>query len=621
MSRPEVTREPPAPSEAQEGTASPRVMSSIGKTPLPGRLPWEEEHNGDPHLERYDAFDRAASAALGRLTYGASAQAPLTAWSLWASRLARAPGRRWALVEKAMRDALQLTFYASGAAVGRDAIPPFSLEGASSPFAEGDWKRFPYNVVAQTWLVAQDWWRAAAEPVRGVPEIEADRIRFLFEQMLDFMSPANNPWLNPIILRRTIEEGGANLRRGAANWLEDVERRIAGRPPHGVDAFEVGRNLAVTPGQVVYRNALMELIQYEPATEQVLAEPIIIVPAWIMKYYILDLRPENSLVKHLVAQGFTVFMVSWKNPGPEDREVSLDDYRTQGIMAALNAVSQICPERRVHMCGYCLGGTLLSIAASALARDGDKRIASLSLLAAQTDFSEAGELMLFVDEAQVTYLEDIMWAQGYLDGPQMAGAFKWLRSEELIYSKATREYILGERDPVFDLLAWNSDLTRMPYRMHSQYLRGLFMENRLTAGRFAVEGRVIALSDIRAPIFAVGTERDHIAPWRSVYKLHLFADTEMTFALVSGGHNAGIVAPPGKRRHYRIETRGPEERYLSPDIWAKRLEPVEGSWWVPWVEWLRARSTDTIDAPRALGASDAGLPPLELAPGTYVRQR
>ncbi|MBR0680361.1 alpha/beta fold hydrolase [Roseomonas eburnea] len=567
----------------------------------------------------FHTFDRILRAAQARMTQGISPVAIGTVWTDWAVHLTRAPGKQMELAARAWIQGLRYLLWLRRAATGEHPPPLIAPNNGDQRFTGEYWQAFPYNALAQAHLMAEAWWLEATRGVPGLPHRHAEGVAFMMRQLADVLAPTNIPWVNPTIVARTLSEGGLNLLHGAENWLDDLERGLAGAPPAGAEHFRPGHEVAVTPGRVVYRNDLMELIQYAPTTPTVHAEPVLIVPAWIMKYYILDLSPENSLVRWLVAQGFTVFMVSWKNPDVRDRETGLDDYRQRGVMAALDAVSAIVPDRRIHACGYCLGGTVLSIAAATMARDGDRRLASMSLFAAQTDFAEAGELMMFVDEGQLSFLEDMMWDQGYLDTHQMSGAFQLLRSNDLLWSRMIRDYVLGERNGMNDLAAWNTDQTRMPARMHGEYLRGLFLENRLTAGRFAVEGRVIALRDIKAPIFAVGTTKDHIAPWRSVYKISLFSDTDVTFALTKGGHNAGIVSEPGHAgRHFQVMTRRHGERYIDPDTWATIAPHRDGSWWPAWAEWLAQAGSAEQIAPPAMGAPERGLPPLEDAPGTYV---
>jgi polyhydroxyalkanoate synthase subunit PhaC len=345
---------------------------------------------------------------------------------------------------------------------------------------------------------------------------------------------------------------------------------------------------------------------------------VLIVPAWIMKYYILDLSPENSLVRHLVATGFTVFMISWRNPTAEQRDLGMEDYRRLGIVDALAAVGAICPDQPIHACGYCLGGTLLTIAAAAMARDGDDRLKTITLFAAETDFTEAGELTLFLGDSQVAYLEDIMWEQGYLDTHQMSGAFQLLRSNDLFWSQGVRQYLKGERAPKNDLMAWNADTTRLPYRMHSEYLRRLFIENELAEGQYRVEGRPIALTDLRVPIFVVATRADHVAPWPSVYKIHLLTEAPLSFVLTSGGHNAGIVSEPGHPgRSYQMTHRQAAGRYVDPETWAAATPVNDGSWWPAWASWLGEHSA-ALAAPPPAGAPEKGYPALADAPGRYV---
>jgi polyhydroxyalkanoate synthase len=341
-----------------------------------------------------------------------------------------------------------------------------------------------------------------------------------------------------------------------------------------------------------------------------------------MKYYILDLSPRNSMVRYLVEKGHTVFMISWKNPTAEDRDIGMDDYRQHGVMAALDVVSAILPGRKIHTVGYCLGGTLLTLTAAAMARDGDNRVKTITLFAAQTDFTEAGELLLFINESQVAFLEDMMWDQGYLDAGQMVGAFQLLRSNDLIWSRMVHDYLLGQRQPLNDLMAWNADQTRMPFRMHSEYLRHIFLGNELATGHYKVKGRSIAITDIRAPIFTVATEQDHVAPWRSVYKINLLADADqVTFLLTSGGHNAGIVSEPGHgRRSYQMACRTDQDRYIDPDTWQSITPKQQGSWWPAWQEWLIKHSAEHQVSPPPMGAPDKGLHPICDAPGTYVLQ-
>ncbi len=565
-------------------------------------------------------LDRMVHAQLGRLTAGISPAALQQAFSDWALHLAMAPGKRAELVQKAQRKWVRLWLYAlrcAGGGAGEPCIAPLPQDRR---FDSAAWQQAPFNLIYQSFLLTQQWWHNATTGVSGVSRHHEEVVSFVMRQLLDIVAPSNFLPTNPELLKTTMEQGGSNLQRGATNLVEDWERAVAGRPPVGTEAFRPGREVAVTPGQVVYRNRLIELIQYAPATEAVHPEPVLIVPAWIMKYYILDLSPENSLVRYLVDRGYTVFMISWKNPGAEDRDLAMEDYRRLGVMKALEAVETILPGRPVHAAGYCLGGTLLTIAAAALARDGgDGRLKSVTLLAAQSDFNEAGELMLFIDESQIAYLEDMMWEQGYLDTRQMAGVFQLLRSNDLIWSRMVRHYLMGEREAVTDLMAWNADATRMPYKMHGEYLHRLFLRDDLAEGRYDVEGRPVAIGDIRAPIFAVGTERDHVAPWRSVYKINLLADAPVTFLLTSGGHNAGIVSEPGHpRRRYRVAGRAAETRYLDPDTWLAATPVKEGSWWPEWLAWLDGLSGPPDTQPPDMGAPEAGYPALCAAPGGYV---
>ena len=569
-----------------------------------------------------DRVDPPFHAALARRFSSLSPAAGLLAASDWALHLATSPGKCMDLARLAMHQSGELAEYArERMTAGSDRQARLGVEPAVEDrrFRDPEWQQWPFNYLHQSFLFRQQWWDAATRGVRGVEKHHENIVSFAARQWLDIFSPGNQLATNPVVLKRTLQQGGANLLRGAMNAVDDLQRLAAEQGPAGVEDFVVGRDVAITPGKVVLKNRLMELIQYTPTTAAVHPEPILIVPAWIMKYYILDLSPHNSLIRYLVDQGYTVFCLSWKNPGYEDRDLGMDDYLELGFHAALDAVTTIVPGQKVHATGYCLGGTMLAIAAAAMARDGDERLASLSLLAAQTDFSEPGELGLFIDESQLRLLDAQMHQNGYLKASQMAGAFQMLRSYDLLWSRMVNEYLLGERAPMNDLMAWNADATRMPALMHSQYLRRLFLNDDLSEGRYPVDGRPVSLGNLTLPMFMVGTLTDHVAPWRSVFKLHQMSPAEITFALTSGGHNGGIVNPPGnERRRYQLLTRPAGGSYVAPEEWLETAPRTQGSWWPAWLEWLKARSGTPAKPPR-MGAG--AYKPVGDAPGTYVLEK
>lgn len=632
--------------------------------------------------------DDAFHAALARSTASLSVVAPVQALNDWWLHLSLSPGRSaelagqaWAGGAQAWRaaalDAAEAAGLPGGADLlaGQDAARDSAAARGGRRFADPAWRAWPYSGWRRGFEAAETWWMSATSGVWGVERHHQDLVRFWARQWLDMACPANHPLTNPEVLQLTAREHGQNLVRGATQWWQDLRVAMdpqAAEPPAG---FEVGRDLALTPGEVVMRNELIELIQYAPQTPQVHARPVLFVPAWIMKFHILDLAPGQSLVEHLVRQGLTVFMISWRNPDEAQRDLGMDDYLRLGVMAALAEVGRRVPGQPVQGVGYCLGGTLLAIAAARLAagqqrsrqagrgparamagaqaarqaarqanrqsnrqapgqdagQDVDQdagqdalpglpALASLTLFAAQTDFSEPGELGLFIDESQLSLLEAQMREKGYLRADQMAGAFQMLRPYDLLWSRLVQSYLKGQAPQPSALMAWNADATRMPARMHGEYLRQLFLRNDLAEGRYRALGEVVALSDLTLPIYIVGTETDHVAPWRSVFKLHHLCPAEIRFVLTSGGHNAGIVNPPGVgHRHFRAATAAPGEAYVAPDDWLAQAPLSEGSWWPDWTRWLQAHAGGQCRAhPSSTADGQASLGP---APGTYVMQR
>ncbi|OBS30746.1 hypothetical protein A9O67_07195 [Tepidimonas fonticaldi] len=512
-----------------------------------------------------------------------------------------------------------------------DASPLARALREDARYADPAWQRWPWSGLASAGKALELWWQQAAA-LRGMQPHSREQMRFYGRQWLDAWAPSNVLWTNPQALQRAWESGGQSLVKGWGRMVEDVQWRLGLQPPRRRFDPELapGRGLATTPGQVVLRNALIELIQYAPTTPTVQREPVLVIPSCIMKYYILDLSPHNSLVRWLVGQGHTVYIVSWKNPDEDDALLAMDDYVRDGVLAALDHV-RCATGAPVHLMGYCLGGTFAAIAAAALG-GGDARLgcqhavdaaeegvlASLTLLAAETDFKEPGELGILIDEAQVRLLEDMMAARGYLTGQQMAGSFQFLHSRELVWSSQTRRWLLGEDEVGNDLMAWNVDVTRLPAVMHSQYLRSCYLNNDLAEGRFQFEGQPIALRDIRVPVFAVGTVKDHVAPWRSVYKIHHLVSADVTFALTNGGHNAGIVSEPGHRgRYHHLLTTPADHPWRTPDEWLAAAPRLEGSWWPSWSAWLKQRGSGQ-EVPARQPPQD---PALGSAPGRYVMVR
>jgi polyhydroxyalkanoate synthase len=561
-------------------------------------------------------LDREVRGMIARTTRGMSPVELSLAYLDWLVHLSLSPGRLALLMQSFVRKSVQLGIYNARAILGRGGDGPAAL---SERRMQGDaWKRWPFNVFAQAHQLSRDWWTEATTGVDGVDRSREQLVSFMAQQILSLASPTNVPLTNPEVLETTVAERGRNLVRGVRNLIDDQARKARGRPPPGAEAYRPGESVAITPGKVVYENRLIELIQYTPQTGEVGAEPVLITPAWIMKYYILDLSPKNSLVRYLVEQGKTVFMISWKNPGREDQDLGMDDYLNLGVMKALDAVSAILPRRKVHLVGYCIGGSLAYIAAARMARDGDDRLKSLTIFAAQADFTEAGEIRLFLSDSIVSFLDSFMWRQGYLGVENMGSAFAALRVSDLVYAPAIDRYILGKEPSLNDLMAWNSDGTRMPPRMHGEYLRRLYLDNELAEGRFEVDGEKIHLDAIEVPLFVVGTETDHVAPWKSVYKINRLTNSEVSFLLTSGGHNAGIISGPSHpRRRYRLRTHAPGESYIAPERWLQDTPPEEGSWWPVWDAWLDAQTSRKVKPP-TMGAPGKGYKPLRDAPGEYV---
>jgi polyhydroxyalkanoate synthase len=471
-----------------------------------------------------------------------------------------------------------------------------------------------FDFIKQSYLLSARFVQDVVKQADGLTPETAHKVDFYSRQFVDAMSPSNFLLTNPEVLRRTAETGGENLLRGLSNLLTDLERgrgRLHIRMTDD-DAFQVGGNIATTPGKVVFENRLIQLIQYTPTTETVLKRPLLIVPPWINKFYILDLKPKNSFVRWAVEQGHTVFMVSWVNPDASLAEVSFDHYMTEGILAALDAIEAACGERAVNAIGYCLGGTLLASTLAVMAARGDERIKSATFFVTLLDFAEAGEIKVFIDEEQLRALEERMQKRGYLEGSEMAVTFNMLRANDLIWSFVVSNYLMGNDPFPFDLLYWNSDSTRMPAAMHSFYLRNMYRENRLREpGGLSLDGVAVDLGRVRVPCYALAAREDHIAPWRPAYASQQLLGGPKRFVLAASGHIAGVVNPPESGKYSHWVGRG---QAATAEDWLAEATEIAGSWWPDWQRWVTALSRARVPARVPHDA-------IEDAPGRYVLVR
>ena len=485
-------------------------------------------------------------------------------------------------------------------------------------FSDPEWESNPYyKMLKETYLLTSEYLLKEAEETDDGQDAEEQlRLKFHLKQFVDAMAPVNFFLTNPAAIKRAMETGGTSLADGARNLASDLEEGRLSMVD--ANAFEVGENLARTPGKVVYRNELIELIQYEPTTERVHEVPLLFLPPWINKYYILDLSEKNSMVKYLVEQGFTVFMTSWKNPDSSMEETKFEDYMTLGPLAAAEVVKDITESEEINPVGYCVGGTLLAITLAWLAAgDDESPFNATTFMVALQDFAEVGDTAVFIDEPQVELMERQMMERGYLGDREMANMFNLLRSNDLIWSNVINNYLLGLKPPAFDMLYWNSDGTRMARDAHSFYIRNTYLENNLIKpGKVEIKGRPIDLGRVTGVVYAVGAEKDHIVPWKSAWQISKLANTKNThFTLANSGHIAGMISPPDKNRGYWTGEEG--QYYETAEEWRENAVEHEGSWWEDWRGWLEQRSGEQTDAPQV--GSDQ-YPPIEDAPGTYVKE-
>ena len=501
---------------------------------------------------------------------------------------------------------------------GEDVEPVIEPEKRDARFADPEWQSHPiFDFVKQAYLLSSRWAETMVDKADDLDPHTREQARFYVKQLSGALSPSNFVATNPELLRETLRQNGENLVRGMKMLAEDIEAGGGELKIRQSDqaAFEIGVNIATTPGKVIFRNEIIELLQYAPTTEKVLKRPLLIVPPWINKFYILDLNAEKSFIRWCVEQGLTVFCISWVNPDARHADMDFESYMREGIFAALDAIEQATGEREVSSIGYCVGGTLLGVTLAYMAATRDKRIASATFFTTQVDFSQAGELSVFVDENQIRSLEEQMAQRGYLDGSRMSGAFNMLRPNDLIWSYAVNNYLKGKAPTAFDLLYWNSDSTRMPAANHSFYLRNCYLDNKLAKGEMRIGGKLLDLKKVTIPVYNLATREDHIAPAPSVFIGSQTFGGPVDYILSGSGHIAGVVNPPAKKKYQYWTGPKPEGRF---EDWVAKAQEHPGSWWPHWFEWVKAQ------APRQVKAREPGsgkLPALGDAPGTYVKAK
>ncbi|HEU5048124.1 MAG TPA: class I poly(R)-hydroxyalkanoic acid synthase [Rickettsiales bacterium] len=543
-----------------------------------------------------------------------------SAFAEWFTHIMNNPQKVVEIQMNLWQDTLNLWQHTMQKFLGEETAPVIQPDSRDKRFKDTAWQESViFDFIKQSYLLTARWMQQSVSQAQEMDPQTLRKIDFYTRQFVDAMAPSNFLLTNPEVLKKTLETGGENIVRGLTNMLEDLEKSKGALRVSMTDhsAFEVGKNLAVTKGKVVYQNDLIQLIQYAPLTEKVHAVPMLIIPPWINKYYILDLQPENSLVRWLVSKGFTVFVISWVNPDENLGHKRFDDYMLEGIIAALDAIEKATGEKQINATGYCLGGTLLAITLSYLkAKKLADRIKSATYLTTMVDFREAGELSVFIDEEQLKSLESRMSGKGYLDGDDMAVTFNMLRANDLIWSFVINNYLLGKDPFPFDLLYWNSDSTRMPAAMHSFYLRNMYQKNLLIdPGKITIAGVPVNLQTIDTPTYMLSTREDHIAPWKSTYAATQIYKGIKRFVLAASGHIAGVVNPPAKQKYsYWIADSLPQ----SPDEWFQKASEIKGSWWDDWEKWLETYSGGSVPA-REPGKS--GLKALEEAPGSFVKVR